>query len=78
MLGPGFLAMLENVSSRPNASQPRIAEFCRHRIRELALFGSALREDFTAESDFDLLVSFQPGTRVAFLALARMRREKGG
>src|SRR5690349_12586494 len=36
-----------------------LAEFCRRwKIRELALFGSALREDFRPESDIDLLVTF--------------------
>ena len=39
-----------------------IAAFCRRRhIRRLALFGSVLREDFTAESDVDVLVEFEPG-----------------
>jgi uncharacterized protein len=39
--------------------QEKIAEFCRRRkIVELALFGSALREDFRSESDIDILVSF--------------------
>ena len=43
----------------------RIADFCRqHHIRRLAVFGSALRDDFTAESDVDVLVQFEPGTRV--------------
>ncbi|NPV10050.1 MAG: DNA polymerase subunit beta [Anaerolineae bacterium] len=31
------------------------------RVRELSLFGSALREDFSPESDVDVLVSFDPG-----------------
>jgi hypothetical protein len=39
-----------------------LAEFCRKwRIRELSLFGSALRDDFGPESDLDFLVSFEPG-----------------
>lgn len=49
-----------------------IAEFCRrHRIRELALFGSVLRTDFAADSDIDVLVDFEPGTRMglAFFGL---------
>jgi predicted nucleotidyltransferase len=38
-----------------------IAEFCRkHHIRRLALFGSVLRDDFTDESDIDVLVEFEP------------------
>jgi uncharacterized protein len=35
--------------------------FCsKWNIRELSLFGSALRDDFGADSDLDFLVSFQP------------------
>jgi uncharacterized protein len=38
-----------------------LAEFCRKwKIRELSLFGSALRDDFGPESDLDFLVSFEP------------------
>jgi len=40
-----------------------LAAFCQKwRIRELCLFGSALRDDFTPESDLDFLVSFEPET----------------
>lgn len=36
-----------------------IAELCRkHGVKELAVFGSALRDDFTANSDVDFLVQF--------------------
>ena len=43
----------------------RIADFCReNRIRRLALFGSMLREDFGPDSDVDVLVEFEPDTRV--------------
>ena len=39
-----------------------IAEFCRrHHVRRLALFGSVLRDDFTPDSDVDVLVEFEPG-----------------
>jgi predicted nucleotidyltransferase len=47
----------------------------RYRVRELALFGSALRGDFNAESDVDLLVEFDPNVSVGFVTLARMQRE---
>jgi predicted nucleotidyltransferase len=43
----------------------KIAEFCqRHHIRKLSLFGSVLRDDFTPESDVDVLVEFEPETTV--------------
>lgn len=39
-----------------------IASFCREcGIRRLAVFGSALRGDFTSASDVDLLVEYLPG-----------------
>jgi hypothetical protein len=38
-----------------------LAAFCqRHHIRKLALFGSVLGDDFTPESDLDVLVEFEP------------------
>ena len=39
-----------------------IAAFCRrHHIQRLALFGSVLRDDFTSESDLNILVEFEEG-----------------
>ncbi len=53
-----------------------LARFCRrYQVRELALFGSMLRQDYRPDSDVALLVSFQPAARVTFLTLARMQRE---
>lgn len=54
----------------------RLAEFCRaNGIKRLALFGSALREDFGPESDIDLLVEFHPDRVPGFLGLAGMEIE---
>lgn len=47
----------------------------RHRIRRLSLFGSVLRDDFTPESDVDVLVEFEPGTRVGLIGFAGMEIE---
>ncbi|MBI4495012.1 MAG: nucleotidyltransferase family protein [Chloroflexi bacterium] len=53
-----------------------LAQVCRrHQVRELALFGSALRPDFHEGSDIDLLVEFEPDAQVGFLALSRLQRE---
>jgi uncharacterized protein len=39
-----------------------LRDFCRrHHIRKLALFGSILSDDFSADSDIDVLVEFEPG-----------------
>ena len=63
------------MSARISIPKDKIAEFCRHnRIHRLALFGSVLRDDFTPESDVDVLVEFEPGTRVG-LRFFGMERE---
>ena len=42
----------------------RIADFCReHNIAWLALFGSVIRDDFTPESDIDIIADFLPHAR---------------
>lgn len=53
-----------------------VRELCkRYRVRELALFGSAVREDFSDTSDVDVLVEFEPDAEVGFITLSRMQRE---
>lgn len=43
-------------------SRDVIAAFCRrNNIRRLSLFGSILRDDFTPDSDIDVLVEFERG-----------------
>lgn len=53
-----------------------IAAFCRKwRIRELALFGSVLSDNFDLNSsDVDVLYSFQPGVSVGW-EIFRMKEE---
>ncbi len=54
----------------------KLAEFCRRwNISELALFGSALRDDFHSGSDIDVLVSFSPDARVTLFDMVRMQEE---
>jgi hypothetical protein len=53
--------------ARIEIPRERIADFCRRRhIRWLALFGSVLRDDFRPDSDVDVLVEFELGTRLGF------------
>ena len=48
--------------ARIDVHEEELADFCRrNHIRRLALFGSVLREDFTANSDVDVLVELQDG-----------------
>lgn len=48
----------------------KLAEICRrYQVRELALFGSVLRDDFREDSDVDILVEYEPDARRAARAL---------
>ncbi len=49
------------MSARIDYDREKIAAFCRKwRVKELALFGSVLRDDFGPDSDVDVLVTFEP------------------
>ena len=53
-----------------------ISVFCRKwNILEFSLFGSVLREDFSPESDIDVLVLFHPDTALRFFDLVHMQDE---
>ncbi len=53
------------MSIKINIPREILAEFCcKNRIKRLSFFGSVLRDDFGPESDVDVLVEFEPGTKV--------------
>jgi predicted nucleotidyltransferase len=47
----------------------------RYHIKRLSVFGSVLREDFRPDSDVDVLVEFEPGTRPTYFTLSRIEAE---
>ena len=54
----------------------KIQEFCRQwRIKEFAIFGSTLRDDFRPESDVDVLVTFQGGAPWGLFEIMEMIEE---
>lgn len=54
----------------------KIASFCRRwKAKELAMFGSALRDDFSPDSDLDLLISFAPDAEWGLLEHVQMQHE---
>ena len=58
------------------ASREEITAFCeRWQVTQLAVFGSALRDDFGPESDIDLLVSFEDTARHTLFDMVRMEEE---
>ncbi|MHB8586233.1 MAG: nucleotidyltransferase family protein [Thermoplasmatota archaeon] len=64
------------MNPRLRATRAQIEVFCKKwKIRELALFGSVLREDFDRDSDIDILVSFRPDARWGLWDHSRMEQE---
>lgn len=53
-----------------------IAAFCkRWKVTELSLFGSAVRDDFSADSDVDVLISFSSRSEWGLLDHIQMKQE---
>jgi predicted nucleotidyltransferase len=68
--------MLELKVMNLGLSEQKLSDFCRRwRIAELALFGSVLRDDFSAESDLDILVAFAPDADWSLLDHVKMEQE---
>ena len=66
------------MSIKKNLIMPekKIAEFSKkNHIRRLSLFGSALREDFSPDSDVDMLAEFDTEARVGLIRLAGLEIE---
>ena len=64
------------ISARLHVTQDQIAAFCRKwNIVRFELFGSALREDFDAKSDVDILATFGPEVGLTIAALLEMEDE---
>jgi len=57
-------------------SSERLEAFCRKwQVRELSLFGSILRDDFSPQSDVDVLVSFADDAPWSLWDFTAMRDE---
>jgi uncharacterized protein len=51
-----------------------ITAFCEQNpIQKLSLFGSILREDFTTNSDIDMLVEFLPEAKIGYFKLVALQ-----
>ena len=53
-----------------------LSELCRrYGVKELSLFGSAVRGDMRPESDLDIMVEFEPGVRVGLIQFESLIEE---
>lgn len=61
---------------RLGLDEDRLDDFCRRwKIRELALFGSGVRDKLRPDSDLDFLVTFEPDAEWSLLDHVRMQDE---
>lgn len=59
-----------------NKHSKELIDFCKsNKIKKLSLFGSYLKNKYTAESDIDLLVEFEENTGYGLLDITRIERE---
>ena len=64
------------MSTKVKFDRQKVAELCRrYGVAELALFGSVLRDDFRADSDVDVLVSFGSEAHPSLLELVELRED---
>jgi uncharacterized protein len=70
------LQLNSRLQFRLGITPEQLAEFCqRWQVSELALFGSVLRDDFSLDSDIDVLVSYRPTAKRGLLEKIRMQEE---
>ena len=63
-------------AERLSVSEAALAALCaRYQVRELAVFGSAARGETRPDSDVDLLVLFEEGSRVTLFTLIELQAE---
>jgi hypothetical protein len=64
------------MSARVHLDRDRLAAICRnYHVHRLAVFGSALRDDFRPDSDVDLLIEFDSGFRPGLIGLHELEQE---
>jgi uncharacterized protein len=69
-------AALQEAPAGLSFDRERLQRLCRERgIARLDLFGSALREDFRADSDVDLLAALRPESRMTLLDWADLQEK---
>jgi hypothetical protein len=66
--------MSDRLYQRLNLTPEQLTALCQAaQIEELACFGSILRDDFQADSDIDLLVTYQPNAKRSLLRKLQLK-----
>ena len=62
--------------ARINYDREKLVAYCRKwKVKRLSLFGSVLRDDFSNESDVDVLYELEDGHSIGYFTLAEMEME---
>ena len=60
----------------PKIFQDRIRQYCKKRgIREFSIFGSFLRDDYSDDSDIDVVVDFYPENYPSLIEFIKIEEE---
>lgn len=71
-----FTTNKQHVEERLGVSFQVLHEFCQqHKINELSVFGSILRENFNPNSDIDLLVKFDSDAHISLIDMIKIENE---
>ncbi|QHU99070.1 nucleotidyltransferase family protein [Synechocystis sp. CACIAM 05] len=71
-----FITDKQHLEKRLGVSFQILCQFCQqHKITELSVFGSILREDFNVNSDIDLLVKFDPNAHISLMDMIKIEDE---
>jgi predicted nucleotidyltransferase len=63
-------------SDRINLTKDQIIRFCqKNHIKKMALYGSALRDDFGPDSDIDVLVNFDMSYPIGLMTVSKIELE---
>lgn len=64
------------IRDRIDIPMTELAALCRrYHVRELALFGSVLRDDFRADSDIDVLVEFEADAPIGLFEFVHLKND---
>jgi predicted nucleotidyltransferase len=67
---------LTSESGKLQVDDAALAEVCRrYNVKELSVFGSAVRGEMRPDSDIDMMVEFEPGARVGLIKFESLAEE---
>lgn len=73
---PETILLSARLQDRLSITSEQLAKFCeRWQIAELAFFGSILRNDFNADSDIDVLVTYKPTAKRGLFEKLKLKDE---